>query len=187
VHACALCEPVVLADGDENGLILEALRLDLPTGGDAEADREVELARAQRLDQRPGRLLPDAQAKARVLRLNGVEQGLQAVVRALGEADLQFARGPYAGRPRGREGVLCGLERGAGGLDERAAGVGELDVAGGAHEQFGPEVALEAGDRRAQRLLGHVQPGGGAREVQLLGNGEEVAEQAQIGIHTPRV
>jgi hypothetical protein len=32
-----------------------------------------------------------------------------------------------------------------------------------------------------------VQPGRGAREVQLLGDGHEVTQEAQIGIHIRRV
>ena len=54
-------------------------------------------------------------------------------------------------------------------------------------EQFDAEIGLEAPDRRAQRLLGDVQSGRRAREVQFLGDGHEVAQQPHVGIHTVRV
>jgi hypothetical protein len=70
---------------------------------------------------------------------------------------------------------------------QRAAGVGELDVTSRAAEQLDAQVGLEAPDRGAQRLLGHVRARGRAREVQLLGDRDEVAQRTQVRFHTSRV
>jgi hypothetical protein len=50
-----------------------------------------------------------------------------------------------------------------------------------------PSLAFEAGDVAAEGLLGQVQPGGGTGEVQLLGDGHEMAQQAQVELvrHVP--
>jgi hypothetical protein len=63
-------------------------------------------------------------------------------------------------------------------LQERASGVGQLHLPGGADEEVDPEVAFELSDRRAKRWLGHVQPLRGAAEVQLLRHGDEVPQVA---------
>jgi hypothetical protein len=54
-------------------------------------------------------------------------------------------------------------------------------LAGGARLPLGPGFLLELADRDTQRRLGHVQPFRGAAEVQLLGDGDEVAEVAKLG------
>jgi predicted ester cyclase len=72
-------------------------------------------------------------------------------------------------------------------LEERATRGGELDVAAGADEQIGAERALELVDLVAQRRLGDVEARGGAAEVELLRNGQEVAEQARLEIDSPRL
>lgn len=59
---------------------------------------------------------------------------------------------------------------------------GEADVAGGAYEQLGAQVVFETADVAAQCLLGHVQPGGGAREVEFLGGGDEGAQETGVEV-----
>jgi hypothetical protein len=66
-----------------------------------------------------------------------------------------------------------------------AAGAGRSERVVRGDEQRDAKVGLEAPDRGAQ--LGDVEPGRCAREGQLLGDGHEVAQQTQIGIHTSRV
>jgi hypothetical protein len=77
-------------------------------------------------------------------------------------------------------GLVDGAEDQPRALQVRGSGVGELDPAGGAAQQLDAEVSLEAADLLRQRGLGHVQPGGGVAEVQLLGDGHEVPQLAQI-------
>jgi hypothetical protein len=76
---------------------------------------------------------------------------------------------------------------GAGGLEHGVAGGGELHPAGAPDEQLDTEVDLEPSDGSAEWLLGHMEPLGRAGEVQLLGDDDEVAQEAQVGIHTPGV
>ncbi len=56
---------------------------------------------------------------------------------------------------------------------------GERDLPGAAHEQHGTQLALQRPDVAAERLLGHIQPGRGTGEVQLLGNGHERPQPAR--------
>jgi len=70
-------------------------------------------------------------------------------------------------------------------LEERLPGGGQLDLPAGASEQFCAEGALELSDLVAQRRLGDVEPRGGTAEVELLGDGQEVANQARLKIDSP--
>ncbi len=60
------------------------------------------------------------------------------------------------------------------------ARVGERHRAPRAHEQLHPQLGLQRADLLAQRRLGDVQAKRGAREVQLLGDGDEIAQVAQF-------
>jgi hypothetical protein len=60
-------------------------------------------------------------------------------------------------------------------------------VAAGADEQVGAEGALELVDLVAQRRLGDVQARRRPAEMELLCDGQEVAEQARLEIDSPRL
>jgi hypothetical protein len=47
-------------------------------------------------------------------------------------------------------------------------------------QQEGADIGSELLDGPAQRRLGHVQASGGAPEMALLGDGNEVAKRAQV-------
>jgi hypothetical protein len=87
--------------------------------------------------------------------------------------------------------VLCGaLERGERGRrlgEQRAAGGGQLDPSARAQEQWRAELVLELADLVAQRRLRDVQARGRAAEVELLGDGEEVAQQARLEVDRRRL
>jgi hypothetical protein len=85
------------------------------------------------------------------------------------------------------EGQVVEGEEGSGVHQEPLAVRGERDLAGGAGEQPPAELPLEPGDVAAEGLLGQVEPGGGAGEVQLLGNGDEMTQQTQVQLtrHRP--
>jgi FMN-dependent NADH-azoreductase len=53
-------------------------------------------------------------------------------------------------------------------------------------EQRDAELLLELAHRRAERRLGHVQALGRASEVALLGDGDEVPDESQLGLHVGR-
>jgi hypothetical protein len=55
------------------------------------------------------------------------------------------------------------------------------------HEQVRPERLLELVNLVAERGLGDVEARGGAAEVELLGNGQEVAQQARLEIDRARL
>jgi hypothetical protein len=108
------------------------------------------------------------------------------------------ARAPRIGHPQPPElaglrpfGVLrrpIGLrQRPPRSVEERASGVRELHLAGGADEEGDSEIALELSNRGAERRLGHVQPLRGAAEIELLGHGGEVAQVAQLDHGSRRV
>jgi hypothetical protein len=71
----------------------------------------------------------------------------------------------------------------AGLLEEAPAAGGERDVAAVADQQGSAELLLELADLFGQRGLGNVQPGRGPAEVQLVGEGDEVAHQSQVEVH----
>jgi hypothetical protein len=53
-----------------------------------------------------------------------------------------------------------------------------------AFEELEAEVALELPDLLGERRLGNVQALGGASEVELFGDGHEVAQIAQVRVHS---
>ena len=63
---------------------------------------------------------------------------------------------------------------------ERVAGRSRLHAPARAREELHPELVLQQPDLVAQRRLRHVQPLRGPAEVQLLGDGDEVAELAEL-------
>jgi hypothetical protein len=82
-------------------------------------------------------------------------------------------------------GLLGGAGGGVGGLDGLAglgqqgpAGLGQLD-APAADEQLHAQLTLERLDLEAERWLGDAQPLGRPAEVQLLGDGDEVAKMSR--------
>jgi hypothetical protein len=73
-----------------------------------------------------------------------------------------------------------GREDGPRMLEERAARVGQSDAVAGSDEERDAELALELADLLRERWLSDVQPRGRPSEVQLLGDGDEVAEMAEF-------
>ncbi len=63
---------------------------------------------------------------------------------------------------------------------EHGPGRGQLDLALVAQQQRRADLLLELADLLAQRRLGHVQALRGTAEVQLLGDGDEVAQVAEL-------
>jgi hypothetical protein len=52
-------------------------------------------------------------------------------------------------------------------------------------EELAAELCLERPDLGREGRLGDVQPLGGAAEVQLLGDGQEVPEMPKLELHAP--
>ena len=67
-------------------------------------------------------------------------------------------------------------------LEEGAAGRRELDPSLRPVEQCDAELLLELAHLLAERRLRDPHAGGGAPEVQLLGDGDEVAEVAELHV-----
>ena len=83
-----------------------------------------------------------------------------------------------------------GGDDGAGSLEQLFAGGGEARGAGGAFKKAAGEAGFKELDLAGQGRLGHMQAGGGAAEVELLGEGDEVTEMAEfdlVFLHTSRV
>src|SRR5690606_27195369 len=68
----------------------------------------------------------------------------------------------------------------AGFLEKQPAGVGQRHVPVAALEQAHPEFLFQGLDLLAQRRLGNAQHLSGAAEMQLLGDGDEIAQVAQF-------
>src|SRR5262249_15261048 len=120
--------------------------------------RDVRVASAKRPADRRERLEPGAPA----------------------EADPQLSDLPRRGTLRVVPRSVKLGQSSAGTVEKRAAGLGEPDLARCPKQELGPELLLELSDRRAQRRLGHVQAIGGAAEVELLRDRDEVAQMPKL-------
>jgi hypothetical protein len=65
-------------------------------------------------------------------------------------------------------------------IQQHPSGIGELDSAVGAIEEPGAQAGLEALDLLAEGWLRDSKPSGRPAEMELLGDGEEGAEVAQL-------
>lgn len=149
-------------------------------------ERDVEVPSADLLDELAAPGLAHADLDAGVLLVEPRQHGGQVHhVQALERADGQ----------RAAQQALHGGDRVARRLDraeraprlgqQRAAGLGQLDLAGGAQEERCAQFDLERSDGRRQTRLGDVHPARGTREMALLGDRDEVFELAKFHIHHP--
>src|SRR5690242_5798965 len=68
-------------------------------------------------------------------------------------------------------------------LEQRLPCSGELNTVGVTLHEGGSDALFELVDLAAERLLGEVQPRGGAGEVELLGEGQERAKVPHLDVH----
>ncbi|MNP20294.1 hypothetical protein D3C76_1128600 [compost metagenome] len=110
----------------------------------------------------------------------GDDLGQELVDRATDETDID--RTDVAlGESTGRHGRLLGALQQVLGFDkEGPAGGGERDAAGAAGEQFDAKVMFQQLNLSAERRLGHVQPFGGAAEIQFGCHGGETSQLSQL-------
>ncbi len=103
------------------------------------------------------------------------------VRRAHGDADVDQQRAVVGG-PEGGGQVVVGGQHPARVREQPGAVLGEGDPARRTVEEVGAHLPFQPPDVAAQCLLGDVQPGGGAGEVQFVGDGGEGAEQARVEV-----
>jgi hypothetical protein len=151
-----------------------------------EEDRHVLLARGDRERRDAARVdRPDLDAVGdRGLREERLVRGPHLLDVGVGGRDLEHRR-PHRRHPVGQLSA-DGLRRGdrlvevgeqaPRAVEQRAAGDRQLDAMRRAPQQLAAQQALERADLAAERRLGEVQAGGGAVEVQLLGDGDERTE-----------
>jgi hypothetical protein len=147
----------------------------------AERDGDVDLARKQRLWHLRVPHLFCTQLDVRVVgpkRLPELRQDFET--RAPAEGHRQPAELSRRGALRVGFGVLELGQRPSRPIEKGLAGVRELHLARGAQKQVGPKLLLELADGDAERWLRHVQSLGGAAEVELLCDRDEVAQMAKL-------
>jgi putative acetyltransferase len=83
--------------------------------------------------------------------------------------------------------LLDAAQRPASPLEKRGPGRGEPNRTRRPRQQRAADGLLEPADRLGQWRLGHVQPRSRVTKVQLLGDGDEVAQVAKLDIHIHRV
>ncbi|MNY16887.1 hypothetical protein D3C86_1501790 [compost metagenome] len=113
----------------------------------------------------------------RVLAREGVDGGGDeplAIGDRAGHAQ-QAARGLIVGLDGG-QGLVAFVDQAAAAGQEVAAGVRQLDPAGGAVEQAGLQPVLQPGDLAADRRGRQAQPFGGGREAGLFGDSGEFVD-----------
>lgn len=107
-----------------------------------------------------------------------------------GGGDGELAFFAVGGTADGLEGQACFGEERASAVAEQFAGGGEARGAGGALEEAAVETGFEKLDVAGERGLGDVKAEGGSAEVELFGNGDEVAQVTEfdpVQIHTFKV
>ena len=181
-HGGGAREPVRRRDRGEQRLVAQGDHADAgrPCGGRRlEHDRRGQLARGDPAQQLRGQVLgePHLAAAERLRQPPGRRPAQRAVT--------DREPGLRAGTARLGDGEVDLGDRAAGAREQRRARGRQLHPPRRAHEQHGAEIALELADRARERRLRHVQPRGGAAEVQLLGDRHEVAQLAELdrGVH----
>ena len=151
-----------------------------PAAGRAqEADVEPAVVELAQLLGRPHLVQP--QRDVRRLHAKRAQQlGHERVHGRADEADGEAPDLAALHAPRLARGVLDRGEDLARADEERRPGGGQLDLALVAQQQRRADLLLELADLLAQRRLGHVQALRRAAEVQLLGDGDEVAQVSEL-------
>ena len=151
-------------------------------------EREVEPARPHLLDQLRVAGLPHPDLHAGVELVEPRQhRGQVHHVQALQAADGQRAAQQSLHRGDGVPGRLDAAQRPARLGQQGAAGLGQLDLTGGAQEQRRAEFHLQRPDRRRQARLGDVHPARGPREVAFVGDREEVLQLSEFHDSSPAV
>jgi len=171
---------------DHHGLLEHGLEAQPGPAPRRAQEADVEAAVVE-LAQLLGRTeLVQAQRDIRRLLAERAQQlGHEAIHRRADEPHRQPAHLAALDAPRLAGGVLDGLEDLARPHEERGARRGQLDLALVAREQLRADLLLELADLLAERRLGHVQPLRRAAEVQLLGDGHEVAKVSEFHVLGP--
>ncbi|GAB3872234.1 hypothetical protein GCM10027610_137320 [Dactylosporangium cerinum] len=171
---------VTRGDGGVDGLVGQDAQVEVGRWGVVRDDRRVQAPLPQPVDEAVGGVLGQGDLDARVLGVEvGEDRGQVDVVRGHGPD-----RDPAAGQPGqlggGAPGTLDGGERGPRVGQHRRAGRGQPDLPAGAVQQVLPELPLQLPDLRAHARLRDPQPGRGAGEARLLGDGDEVRQLVQL-------
>jgi hypothetical protein len=181
-HLGLEAEPVAAPHQHAHPLVDERAPHEARHRVDAEADRDVEPAAEQLAAEVAGRGLRGVDLDAGMELAQPREQRGPQLMAGRGRApEPQRAEHAAARARRARERCVDRLQRGSAVGQQPPARLGELHVARRADEQLDAELVLELADRRAQRRRGHVQAIGRPREVQLLGDRDEIAQVAQLG------
>src|SRR5690606_30158769 len=105
--------------------------------------------------------------------------------RRRGEADLQLADLALFGAPHHVHRATDLGQDLPGFLEKQPAGVGQRHMPVAALEQAHAQLLLQRLDLLAQWRLGNAQQFGGPAEMQLLGDGDEIAQVTQL--HEPSI
>jgi hypothetical protein len=149
-----------------------------------DAGRRHQQRRRPARDHRPhfgARRLRDSAVHGLRRRARVVEQRLDAVEPLLrlphpGDAAEQLA----AKRHRGGHRLIDVAQHPPGPVQQRVARDCEFDPMGGAAQELGSDQLFEPANLAAERGRRHIEPIGGAREAELLGDGHERPKVAQL-------
>lgn len=173
---------MVVSDSEGQGVAHERLEGQLIAGPRISQDSEVEPPVAQSLDLGVVEQLVQAELQVGIC-LPGFanEGGYESHVRRRQEAESQLASFAASHTASQLARALDFLESMRRLVEEGAAGLSEANASLRASEQIGPQRPLELADGTAERRLADVQPFGRPTEMQLVGDGDEVVQQAYVG------
>ena len=168
------------ADHQAQGLAEQVLALDFRQVLAGKGNAQVQAIFGQgRLQAILGHFL-DAQADARIALVEAAEQGPgQVSGEGRGQGQAQRAAAQVLHVMHGSPGGLQVLQGTPGIGDIGLAGIGQAHAAPGTVEQRRSQGLLQLLDLLRQGRLRHVQRLGGAGEVAVLGNGQQVTDMTQ--------
>ena len=168
-------------DRGDGGLADEHLDLDVRIADRQRREAEIGGAGCQRADLVARRALVELDVDRRVRHAQPLHDARhERQERRAGEAHAQRPGLPLVDAARVVRGAVeVGQDR-ARVAQEGLAGRRHLHAPARPREELAAQLVLQQPDLVAQRRLGHVEPLGGAAEVQLLGDGHEVAELTQL-------
>jgi len=110
----------------------------------------------------------------------------QIVETVFDDPDAQLPAGSAASTPSRLDELVGGFQELPSGIKQVLPGRRQLHRMGGSVQQRHAHPTFEQLDLLAQRGLGETQPSRSCGETAFLGDGDEVAQQAQIHVDAPR-
>ena len=175
---------MIVAADEQERVAQQRLEVEIGLLRPQQVDAELGLPALDRLQHVVGRQVEDADADARILRVEGLDHlGQEVVGRGRHRADRHLARRPVAQLADAQHGGVELVQHPLRLEEEVAPDRAQPQLARVAVDQLHAQRRLELLDPPGQRRLRQVQRVGGGMEAAELGHGDEAAQIVQVGFH----